>query len=59
MGQGEKEGKHELNKSGDAGKALARSVILTGARVLSMWTGGWLKRKEFLRLCPLALYEDV
>lgn len=41
MGQGEKESKHELNKSGDAGKALARSVNLTEARALNTWKGGW------------------
>lgn len=40
MGQGEKEGKHELNKSGNAGKTLARSMNLTGARAWSTWMGG-------------------
>lgn len=41
MGQGENEGKHEVNKSENAAKALARSMNLTGAGALSTWTGGW------------------
>lgn len=46
VGQGEKEGKHELSKGGNAGKTLTRSMNLTRARASSAGTGGWWKRRK-------------
>lgn len=63
MGQGEKESEDELNKSGHAGKALARSMNLSGIKALSIWTGGWRKRRNpsdfvhwhYMRMCIISL----
>lgn len=63
VGQGEKEDKHELSKGGNAGKTLARSMSLTGARALSTGTGEWWKRRKpldfvhwhYLRMCIISL----
>lgn len=63
VGQGEKEDKHELSKGGNAGKTLARSMSLTGARALSTGTGEWWKRRKpldfvhwhYLRMCVISL----